>query len=220
MADRDRNRSFDRDQSRYGGYRDDEYARSMDENNLPRGGRQGEDRDRYLGDTSGGYGTGGSAIDYHDVMGGGYGSRDYGHAYPDLDPAHVFARIDSGDVPSRRGMGPKGYQRSDERIHEDVHERLTEDPHLDASDIHVSVQNREVTLSGFVGNRAEKRYAEDLVERVSGVGHVQNNLRVRERDEQARGAVAGRDGTQAASSGMSAGAGDTTSAGVTSGRRR
>jgi hypothetical protein len=219
MSQRDRNRSFDRDQSRYGGH-SDEYARSMDEDGLPRGGRRGEDRDRYLGDTSGGYGTGGSAADYQDVLGGGYGSRDYGHAYPDLDPAHVFARIDAGDVPSRRGLGPKGYQRSDESIREEVHERLTEDPHLDAGDIEVRVEGREVTLAGFVGNRAEKRYAEDLVARIAGVGHVQNDLRLRPRDDAARGAVAGRDGTQAASSGMGAGAGDTTSAGITSGRRR
>ncbi|HYF53543.1 MAG TPA: BON domain-containing protein [Salinarimonas sp.] len=210
MPNRDRNRSYDRDQSRYGGHQPDDDGRS----------REGEGRDRYLGDSSGGYGTGGAAIDYHDVMGGGYGARDYGQAYPDLDPAHVFDRIDRGDVPSRRGLGPKGYQRSDERVLEDVHERLTEDPHLDASDIEVSVQDGEVRLSGFVGNRTERRYAEDLVEGISGVRHVQNDLRLRERDEGARGAVAGRDGTQMVSSGTGAGAGDVTSAGVTSGRRR
>jgi hypothetical protein len=207
MANRDRNPIFERDQSRYGGHGGDEFSRSRD-----------EERDRYLGDSSGGYGTGGSAMDYHDVLGGG--TRGSGHSYPDLDPAHVFARIDSGDVPSRRGMGPKGYKRSDERIQEEVHERLTEDPHLDASDIEVSVASGEVTLSGFVGNRAEKRYAEDLVERISGIGHVQNNLRIRARPDDAHGAVAGRDGTQAASSGTGAGAGDTTSAGITTGRRR
>ncbi len=77
-----------------------------------------------------------------------------------------------------RGRGPKGYSRSDERIRDDVNDRLTDDPHIDASDIEVTVQNREVTLSGTVNSRFEKRHAEDIAESVSGVTHVQNSLRV------------------------------------------
>jgi len=76
-----------------------------------------------------------------------------------------------------RGRGPRGYRRSDERIREDVNDRLTEDPWLDASDIDVRVQGGEVTLDGRVRTRGDKRRAEDLVEQVLGVGHVQNNLR-------------------------------------------
>ncbi|NRQ17475.1 BON domain-containing protein [Ensifer sesbaniae] len=78
-----------------------------------------------------------------------------------------------------RGKGPKGYTRADERIEEDVNDRLTDDPWLDASDIDVSVASGEVTLSGEVSSRSDKRRAEDCVEMVSGVTHVQNNLRVR-----------------------------------------
>jgi hypothetical protein len=77
-----------------------------------------------------------------------------------------------------RGRGPKGYQRSDERIREDVCERLTEDPYIDASNIEIEVQGREVTLSGTVASRGVRRRAEDIVDLVSGVTHVQNNLRV------------------------------------------
>jgi hypothetical protein len=77
-----------------------------------------------------------------------------------------------------RGRGPKGYQRSDARILEDVNERLTEDPRVDATDIEVRVENREVTLGGTVATRSEKRHAEDVAHAVSGVTHVQNNLRV------------------------------------------
>ena len=36
----------------------------------------------------------------------------------------------------------------------------------------------EITLNGTVASRDQKRRAEDLVEDVSGVKHVQNNLRV------------------------------------------
>jgi hypothetical protein len=77
-----------------------------------------------------------------------------------------------------RGRGPKNYTRSDERIHEDVSERLSDDSWLDASEIEVAVQGCEVTLAGTVQSRRDKHRAEHLVEAVSGVRHVQNNLRV------------------------------------------
>jgi osmotically-inducible protein OsmY len=81
---------------------------------------------------------------------------------------------------SHRGRGPKGYTRSDNRIQEDVCERLSHDHHVDASEIEVSVSAREVTLSGTVDSREAKRWAEDIAESVSGVAHVQNNLRVQQ----------------------------------------
>jgi hypothetical protein len=49
-----------------------------------------------------------------------------------------------------------------------------------ATDIEVEVRSREVTLSGQVANRMAKRRAEDIAESVSGVTHVQNNLRIRQ----------------------------------------
>lgn len=79
-----------------------------------------------------------------------------------------------------RGRGPKGYVRSDERIREDINDRLTDDWSLDATDIDVQVSEREVTLTGEVASRADKRRAEDLAESVSGVTNVQNNLRIRQ----------------------------------------
>lgn len=87
---------------------------------------------------------------------------------------------DMREAGQHRGRGPKGYQRSDARILDDVNDRLTDDPHLDASEVEVSVTNREVTLNGTVNSRFEKRHAEDLAESVSGVTHVQNNLRVQQ----------------------------------------
>jgi osmotically-inducible protein OsmY len=78
----------------------------------------------------------------------------------------------------RRGRGPKGYVRSDERIREDVCDFLSDDPLVDASEIEVAVAGSEVTLTGTVETRRERRRAEDCAERVSGVSHVQNNLRV------------------------------------------
>lgn len=78
---------------------------------------------------------------------------------------------------SHYGKGPKNYRRSDDRIREDVSDRLADDDWLDASDIEVKVENGEVTLSGSVHDRDAKRRAENLAERCGGVTHVQNNLR-------------------------------------------
>lgn len=89
-------------------------------------------------------------------------------------------RADEGG--SYRGRGPEGYRRSDERIREDVHDKLTDDCLLDASRIAVAVEKGEVTLSGSVVHRRDKRRAEDLVDVLSGVRHVQNNIRVHGRD--------------------------------------
>lgn len=78
------------------------------------------------------------------------------------------------------GRGPKGYQRSDERIREDVNERLTDHPDVDAGEIEVQVKDGEVTLTGTVDRRETKRMAEDVAESVSGVKQVHNQLRIGE----------------------------------------
>jgi osmotically-inducible protein OsmY len=79
-----------------------------------------------------------------------------------------------------RGKGPSDYTRSDDRIREDACDRLTDDWMLDASKVKVQVANGEVTLDGTVDSRDAKRRAEDCVDCISGVKHVQNNLRVQE----------------------------------------
>jgi osmotically-inducible protein OsmY len=81
----------------------------------------------------------------------------------------------------RWGRGPKGYQRSDSRVLEDVCDRLTYSD-VDAENIEVHVEKGEVTLSGSVRDRADKRRAEDVVEEVAGVRDVHNNIRVHRAD--------------------------------------
>jgi hypothetical protein len=99
------------------------------------------------------------------------------------------------------GKGPKGYQRSDDRIKEDVSEALSRDGDLDASEIEVIVVSGEVTLEGTVPDRESKRLAEDLAEDLPGVKQVQNRLRV---EDGRRGRVEdGRGGREAESSSMS-----------------
>lgn len=161
-----------------------------DYRDAPRGGRSrraGGDlygRDRYPGNSSreGYAGHTGYDPDYvgeADRFGGrdqrfAGGIDDYGR---DLEHQAYGPnpRIAPGE---HRGRGPRGYRRSDERIREDVNDRLSDDGFVDASDIEVTVSNGEVTLSGTVSNRAQKRRAEDIADMVSAVSNVQNNIRV------------------------------------------
>ena len=85
---------------------------------------------------------------------------------------------------NHRGRGPKNYRRSDERIKEEINDRLTDYPYLDASHVDVEVANGEVVLTGTVESRAAKRMAEDIAENVSGVGHLENRLRVQNQNQQ------------------------------------
>lgn len=91
------------------------------------------------------------------------------------EAAHIRREMDRGE---HAGRGPKGYKRSDACIKEDVSDRLTNDSWLDASEIEVEVKDAEVTLSGHVASRDDKKRAELWAESISGVDHVQNNLRV------------------------------------------
>jgi osmotically-inducible protein OsmY len=78
------------------------------------------------------------------------------------------------------GRGPQGYKRSDERIKEDVNERLMQHGQLDAGNINVQVKDGEVTLTGTVNNRRDKYMAEQAIESCMGVKDVQNQLRVQQ----------------------------------------
>lgn len=96
---------------------------------------------------------------------GDEGRQQYGQQYGTYEGSH-------------RGKGPRNYSRSDDRITDDVNERMTSDGDLDAREIDVKVQKGEVTLTGTVDSKMAKRRAEDCADSVMGVKHVQNNLRL------------------------------------------
>ena len=168
---------FDRDWSPRGG----EWYRSPVNRSSDRSGHDGP-----FGTGSQGFGTGyrsgensSERINYGNYGGSGsytgFGGSNSG--------SYSGGAGSSGQMRGRfSGKGPKGYQRSDDRIREDVCERLTHHPEVDASEIDVKVNNGEVTLTGTVDERNAKRMAEDAVENVSGVREIHNQLRVKEHE--------------------------------------
>lgn len=97
------------------------------------------------------------------------------------DDAERRREVDKHTGP-HRGKGPKGYTRSDERIKDDLNDKLSDDSFIDASEIDVTVEQCEVVLTGTVDSKEEKRRAEDIAERISGVRNVENRLKVRNRE--------------------------------------
>ena len=79
------------------------------------------------------------------------------------------------------GRPPRGYQRSDERVKEDLCDRLMHS-WIDADDVVVDVRAGEVTLTGTVEDRASKRAIEDVADDILGVKDVHNQIRVRQRE--------------------------------------
>jgi osmotically-inducible protein OsmY len=110
------------------------------------------------------------------------------------------------DYGAHRGRGPRGYKRSDDRIREEVCDCLTDDDRLDATNIEVTVKDGEVTLSGYTTSRADKRWAESLAERISGVKEVQNGIRLMDH-QRAQGQAGAQASTQGASGTSTTGTG-------------
>jgi hypothetical protein len=156
----------------------------------------------------GGYGGSGYGSEYARSFGGtfpehgapgGYGGRERAFGWDPREDWRVQERQRSGGEEDRgllermgdrfregiermKGRGPKGYKRSDERIREDVCERIARSG-IDADEVEVKVDGGDVTLSGTVRSRQEKRWLEDVVDDVFGVDEVHNHLRLRREQE-------------------------------------
>jgi hypothetical protein len=97
---------------------------------------------------------------------------------------HVSAGAGGAGLPAERaggfrGIGPRGYRRTPERIYEDICDRLTDNPFIDASDIDVATSGTEIVLSGSVDSAIALSQAQQIAAEVVGVSHVHNRLRVR-----------------------------------------
>jgi BON domain-containing protein len=136
----------------------------------------------------GGYGTGGRQRDWdREQPWGGQGPGGFGSYGRESEWSRRGDWARYAGLASQRersmtgphyGRGPRNYQRSDDRIREDVCERLSQHSYLDPSDVEIRVQNGEVTLQGHVEDRWAKRTVEEIAEGVSGVKEVHNHLRI------------------------------------------
>jgi hypothetical protein len=121
-----------------------------------------------------GYGSFGAERGYNQGGYGGLGAYERGYR-----PGSYDEKLDRMEGRQRGpARPPRGYQRADDRIREDVCERLMEGP-VDVGDVEVTVSNGEVTLSGTVEERWEKRAIEDIAGNVRGVHDVHNRVRVK-----------------------------------------
>ncbi len=109
---------------------------------------------------------------------GQYGSRLYGNVVGAATPSGTagIGRYRAGGVERK---GPKGYVRSDERLHDDICVRLSDEAWLDLGEVEVHVTGGRVTLDGEVRDRSSKYAIEDIADGVWGVKEVDNRLRVR-----------------------------------------
>lgn len=131
---------------------------------------------RYLGTGFPGRGGPGFTGGYY-----GFGS---GSLEPDWRAGRRHPIGEEGREPdSRRERryppGPKGYQRSDERLREDISERLMEARYIDSSGVTVAVSGAKVVLEGTVPERRMKHAIEDLADACPGVQDIENGIRLR-----------------------------------------
>jgi len=194
----DRGRESQRDQ--YGRFEDDRYRGGYEPSSggwrsrgswgdtgsgtrEPGFGDRGSFGDRPFADTtespgyfgSGNYGDGGSSY------GGGFDQRSRARYPGSLDRDPMEWRGESREPrrePPRYRTGPKGYTRSDDRLREDISERLMMADSVDSSDVSVSVKDCKVTLEGRVPDRRMKHAIEDLVDNCPGVQDIDNRIRV------------------------------------------
>jgi osmotically-inducible protein OsmY len=86
--------------------------------------------------------------------------------------------VQTDDVDRFVGRGPRSYRRTDDKIIDDICERLTRDPRVDATFVEIKTNQGEVTITGVVGSWEEKQWAGEIAADVFGVQCVQNELRI------------------------------------------
>jgi len=136
-------------------------------------------RSVYGGESAGSGGRGalyGGEYTENTGVGGGYEEEWAGNRYSHEAARHAYAGFGTGQ--GYRGMGPKNYRRSDERLTEELNERLTDADDLDATEISVRVADGKVTLEGNVDRRWMKHRAEDIADACIGVKEVDNRISV------------------------------------------
>lgn len=143
------------------------------------------------GYTGGYYGYGEEPADIPTELESEYARDVYGYGPGAYEAGHDWAPHGAGS--RRRGEGayrsrhrkyppgPKGYVRSDERIREDLCDRIAAAYHVDSSEVTVEVAGGKVMLEGTVPERRMKHAIEDMADACAGVQDIDNRIRVQGR---------------------------------------
>ena len=112
--------------------------------------------------------------------GGVYTSASYGSGaeYYDITGMNPNPLLEKKHGPHRWRKAKEYVIRSDERIRNEVCERLTHHPLIDATMLDVHVKDGDVSLTGDVLDRRMKQMVEDVVDEVHGVKEIHNRLRI------------------------------------------
>ncbi len=114
-----------------------------------------------------------------------------GAFYQDLDEPYSYDYwdVDTSDMDYTdfSGVGPESYKRPNERVMEDIGENLTYHGAIDARDVEIDVDDGVVTLRGTVPDRQMKYLVEDVVENIYGVNDINNEIKVRDRNQNLQG---------------------------------
>ncbi len=187
ISQQGRYRDYDRQTAQYGG------GRSRDTEYRPGGAGYGNQR--YVSEGSG-YGAGYSGGGQYGTSGGhdsafagegsgranawgttgGYGDRTADGGYGSRRSGGSYGTQGMMEQKSRKG--PKGYQRSDDRLREEVINILINQASFDLDDVEVDVSQGVVKLTGSVPDRQARYEAEELADGLWGVKDVTNNLKV------------------------------------------
>ena len=80
-------------------------------------------------------------------------------------------------LPSRRRMA-RAYRRTDERVRDDICERLFHSSAVDTADVSVEVRDGVVIFEGTVPHRGMRYALEDIAAQCMGVVDIENRVRV------------------------------------------
>lgn len=124
------------------------------------------------------FGAAGRGQGFDGSHGEGYGG---GFSVDEQSWMERRAEVNMRGLGPHQGRGPQGWRRSDQRVREDVCERLSEDRLIDARGIEVEVRDGVVTLGGEAYGASDPTRASQIARAVHGVKDVRLELSVKPR---------------------------------------
>jgi hypothetical protein len=138
------------------------------------GGGSGYNDRGYSDHAYGGQGYSNQGFGSEGAANQGYFGTDYhnrGYSYP-RHPQQW------GNQGGHRGKLPKNFAYSDDKLRERICEMLADHDLIDPSNVDIQVKSGEVTITGTIEDRHQKRLIDDMVQNVPGVQDVHLSIKV------------------------------------------